>query len=141
MGTGYTYKCGCKDPSPIMLGRGMLYANICRETWNDILNGEYGPGWARAARMHPEGGLDCENTLYLCECGHWEVDTRKTMWEKGNADHSKSNLPRNRALKKSRHKCPECGGRMRVAKLEEDTLRCPVCSEVMTDLMPTIKWD
>ena len=141
MGTGYTYHCGCKDPSPIMLGRGKLYSNICRETWDDILNGEYGPSWARAARMHPDGGLDCEYNLYLCDCGHWEVDTRKTMWEKGFSDRSKSNLPRNRAVKKSLHRCPECAGRMRIANPEEDQLTCPVCGEEMTDLKPTIKWD
>ena len=36
MGLGYTYKCKCTSPEPILLGVGMGYPLLCEETWRDM---------------------------------------------------------------------------------------------------------
>ena len=72
MGTGYIYTCGCEAPQPVMIGAGRLTPNLCADTWSDMLAGKYGDSWKRAVTMNPQGGLDCRQEIYLCDCGHWE---------------------------------------------------------------------
>lgn len=99
MGTGYTYTCGCKDSQPLMVGSGKLAPKLCAETWTDMQNGKYGEMWKRAVTVHPNGGLDCSYEIYVCDCGHWERDYRRTLWQNGDRNHSKSRFPRNKAIK------------------------------------------
>ena len=141
MGTGTIYSCGCRAPKPLMTGAGKLTPRICTATWEDMKTGKYGENWKRAVTMHPNGGLDCDYVIHVCDCGHWEQNTKKTLWEKGNKSHCKSRLPRNRCVKRYYHLCPTCGKRMRIANLEKDCLKCPDCHQAMTDFKPYIKWD
>ena len=141
MGTGYTYTCGCKAPQPLMIGAGKQTPKLCADTWSDMMKGKYGEMWKRAVTMHPDGGLDCSYEIYVCDCGHWERDTRRTLWQNGDKNHCKSRLPRNRAIKPCYHICPKCGKRMRIADFENDLLTCPECGEEMRDFKPAIMWD
>ena len=84
---------------------------LCADTWSDMMKGKYGENWKRAVTMHPEGGLDCSYEIYVCDCGHWERDTRRTLWQNGDKNHCKIRLPRNRAIKPCYHVCPDCGKR------------------------------
>ena len=141
MGTGYIYTCGCEAPQPVMIGAGRLTPNLCADTWSDMLAGKYGDSWKRAVTMNPQGGLDCRQEIYLCDCGHWESDIRKTLWKNGDTSHCKSRLSRNKAVKTFYHMCPKCGKRMRIAHIDEDCLICPICGEEMQNISPEIKWD
>lgn len=138
MGIGYTYKCKCSSPDPILIGTGMGYPILCEETWRDMSDGKYGENVRRIVKKYPRGGVDCEYKLYVCACGRWEVDTKKTVYEYGGPDHSGN--ARN-IVYVFFHTCPECGRRMRVAPPRRAKLICPKCGEPMTDILPEIRWD
>ena len=138
MGIGYTYKCKCKSPEPICLGVGMGYPLLCQETWEEMASGKYGASAQRYTEKYPNGGLDCEYQLYTCGCGHWEVDTKKTMYERGGPDHSDK---RCNLVHLFFHVCPECGKRMGIANPKNANLTCQKCGETMTDFFPSVRWD
>ena len=138
MGIGYTYKCNCTSPDPILIGIGMDYPLLCTKTWADMSAGKYGENVRRIVKKYPHGGIDCEYMLYVCVCGHWENDIKKTIYEYGGRDHSGTAQGIAYVFF---HKCPDCGKRMRVVPPSRAKLICPKCGEEMTDIQPAIRWD
>lgn len=136
MGIGYYYTCKCKDAEALYLGEGMLSPAVCRETWEKMAGGDYGQRFQKLTEKYPDSGLDCENVIYVCDCGHWEVDTKKTLYKLGDGDHR---WVESKVAAIYYHKCPECGKRMRQAD-EQDVLKCPKCREIIKT-MPGIIWD
>ena len=133
MGLGYTYKCKCTSPEPILLGVGMGYPLLCEETRKEMSDGKYGENVQQIVKKYPRGGVDCEYMLYICACGRWENDTKKTINESVNQEGSKKHI--------FYHLCPDCGKRMRAVPPNKAKLVCPKCGEAMTDIQPEIRWD
>ena len=120
-------------PEPILLGVGMGYPLLCEETWEDMSGGKYGENVLRIVKKYPRGGVDCEYQLYVCDCGRWENDTKKTISESGEQEHGKKHI--------FYHLCPVCRRRMRAVPPSKAKLVCPKCGEPMTDFFPEIRWD
>ena len=133
MGLGYTYKCKCTSPEPILLGVGMGYPLLCEETRKEMSDGKYGENVQQIVKKYPRGGVDCEYRLYICACGRWENDTKKTINESVNQEGSKKHI--------FYHLCPDCGKLMRAVPPNKAKLVCPKCGEAMTDIQPEIRWD
>lgn len=75
--------------------------------------------------------------IYVCQCDHWEVDTKKSFYKQGDENHR---WTESKVAALFYHKCPECGKRMHQAD-EWDVLTCPECGEIIDGLEPSLIWD
>ena len=152
MGTGYLFKCkNCKKRYSVQLGIGMMFPEVCRETLDDMENGEYGEELQKLCKETPYAAVNVEREMFMCDkCGNWKVSENlslyapndpeqirakqygiKTVDEWGYVPYVTSlDLEQDyHLLKEYRHICSKCGSVMK--KIDDDNipgiLPCPYC--------------
>lgn len=169
MGYGLNIHCGCRDKE-LMLGVGLGYPMVYRETVEDIKAGKYGIGMKDLMNSGKCVAVDAENYMYYCdECGcvesmmaldlyepkdikkveervvgRWsaaEPVQNKTVKDLGELPYFNSDDEDFALLKEYKHVCPKCGKVMR--KINEEELgkkTCPRCGEKY-QMFSGILWD
>lgn len=151
MGSGSVFRCkSCGKEKMVFLGTGFTYPLICIKAKNDALNGKYGKGMRRAVQEHPKGAMDCEELVYVCDCGAWKVEPMLAYYEikdkncgfDGYYFRFEDEETPPALLYARRHLCPKCRRKMRVAAEEEiKRLRCPECGGELETDEKQILWD
>lgn len=169
MGYGLNIHCGCRDKE-LMLGVGLGYPMVYRETVEDIKAGKYGIEMKDLMNSGKYVAVDAENYIYYCdECGcvesmmaldlyepkdiekvekrvvgRWsaaEPAQNKTVKDLGELPYFNSDDEDFALLKEYKHVCPKCGKVMR--KINEEELEkktCPRCGEKY-QMFSGILWD
>lgn len=153
MGTKYVFKCSkCDYQIDISLGVSFLFPRTYKEIVEKAKSGDFGETMKEFLHTFPEGRIDVENALYVCQgCGNMEVLPELSMYlPKGKAPKGKSyvthrDLERDYVLFESYpHKCSNCQ-RMDTLIPREEILssrfiKCPQC-KVALDLIEFGRWD
>ena len=152
MGTGLNFKCNCKNRPEgrnFYLGVGMHYPHACAETMQEMRDGGYGDEWRQVVTEYPDGAVDCERQIYLCDkCGHFEVDEVRDYYIPTESNNHNgccvwdAKSDEYQLIRRFSHICPKCQSEMRIANPEADTLVCPDChSPLMLNPFGMIMWD
>ena len=151
MGSGKVFKCNaCGEEFSAKTGIGMLFPSIYEETVQDIRSGEYGEDWKKFFEEHPDGVVNCERELLICEeCGVPKCEKNLSLYlpKKGAKDLPKhpfgDDFKKFNLYSKYQHKCNKCGGACNVVKSTKiKRVTCPECGGVMEeDLGGAILWD
>lgn len=150
MGTGFCCKCEkCGFEVDIMLGVGRLFFEIYQKLVARIRKGEFGEEWRKFFEENPDGAVDSERNLFLCEnCGNWKEDYNLSLFKLISSE--KTEIPlryfpaklENYILYKIYiHSCKRCGHDMK--KIEESNeieLNCPKCENKMIR-NGLLRWD
>ena len=82
MSTEYVFKCSkCDYQISISLGVGFLFPRVYKETVERAKSGEFGETIRDFLNTFPEGRIDAEPALYICqECGNMEVLPELSMY-------------------------------------------------------------
>ncbi len=151
MGSGKVFKCkACGEEFSAMTGVGMIFPSIYEETVKDIRSGEYGEDWKKFFEEHPDGVVNCEKELLICEeCGVPKCEMNLSLYlpKEGAKDLPKhpfgDDFKKFNLYAKYQHKCDKCGGACNVVKSARiKRVTCPECGGVMEeDLGGAILWD
>ena len=82
MGTKYVFKCfKCKYQIDISLGVGFSFPMVYKEIVEKAKAGDFGDTMKEFLHTFPEGRIDAEKALYLCQaCGNMEVLPELSMY-------------------------------------------------------------
>ena len=151
MGSGKVFKCNaCGEGFNAMTGIGMLFPTIYKETVQEIRSGKYGEDWKQFFEEHPDGVVNCENELLICEeCGVPKCDMNLSLYlpKKGAKDLPEhpfgDDFKKFTLSEKYEHKCDKCGGVCNVVNSSRiKRVTCPECGGVMEeDKGGFILWD
>ena len=148
MGEGHEIKCkNCGNEYAVTTGIGIAFPIVYEETVERIRDGEYGEELKDLFLSKPYLAVNCENDLFVCDCGHWVTEEnldiyepieeelkRKresagaihgyVMWEDLKEDY--------KLIRHHVHVCPECGKEMKRIKrpdyyVRTYGLKCPEC--------------
>ena len=153
MGTKSVFKCTeCGYQIDISLGVGVSFPRVYRETVEKAKAGTFGDTIKDFLQVFPEGRIDAEPALYLCQgCGNIEVLPALSMYlPKGKAPNGNSYVT-HRALEKDYvlfeeypHKCSNCQSMDSLILREETVLssgiKCPQC-KVALEIIEFERWD
>ena len=162
MGDGIGIKCRkCGAEYLVFTGVGMMYPSECAETLKKIRSGEYGDELQKLFLNDPDLAVDCEQDLFVCECGHWITEKNLDVYEP--ADDSVRNRHANkeepiiafkdalkrdfRLVKHHVHACEKCGREMKLIKNADSYARrygltCPECgAKNKAEPFNMILWD
>lgn len=152
MGTKYVFKCfKCKYQIDISLGVGFSFPMLYKEIVEKAKSGDFGETMKEFLHTFPEGRIDAENALYLCQaCGNMEVlpelslylpkgEAPKRFPFKGESYVTHRDLERDYALFEAyQHKCSKCQRIDTLIPREEilssKFIKCPQC-KVALDLI------
>lgn len=151
MGSGIVLKCkSCGERFSAMTGIGMIFPTIYEETVQTIRSGEYGEDWKKFFEEHPDGVVNCENELLICEeCGVPKSEMNLSLYLPKEGAKDLPEHPFGDGFKKFTlyakypHKCDKCGGACNIVKVSKiKRVTCPKCSGVMErDTDEVILWD
>ena len=152
MGFGKAFKCkACGERFNAMTGIGMLFPTVYKDTVKDIRSGKYGEDWKTFFEEHPDGVVNCENELLICEeCGVPKNEMNLSLYLPKEGVEDLPKLPFGDDLhekftlyKKYPHTCDKCGGACNiVAASKIKRAACPKCGGVMEeDHESVILWD
>ena len=134
-----------------MLGIGMAFPLVYKETVEAIKNGDHGEEMREVFLSRDDVAVDAENYLYYCEkCGRWEVTKDMSVYARkdGKKIDFEFNIDTDEyaLLKRAEHKCPDCGKVMK-RHFPADGYDCVIeelpCPECGTKNSPSggIMWD
>lgn len=140
----------------------MFFPTVYQQVQRDAKACKYGREAQEFLEEHPDGQVSAVNIMMVCEdCGHIRSVPELSMYiPKDGYDPSKEE--RNRwsvsapqegivylddyefsehytLVKKYRHICDRCGGKMKRPPRDQKEFRCPVCGEVLEE--QRIDWD
>ena len=157
MGTEYVFKCPkCDYHIFIPLGVGFLFPQVYNEMVEKAKSGEFGETIKDFLNTFPEGKIDAETALYVCQkCGNMEVLPDLSMYiPKGELPEKDNNIPWSVAFpfkgesyvthmdlendyvifEEYKHKCCKCHGDYTLLTRDDipkGALKCPHCKEVL----------
>jgi predicted nucleic acid-binding Zn ribbon protein len=137
MAFGLVFRCNeCGEKFNAMRGVGMLFTRVYKKTVVDIRCGEYGKDWKKFFEEHPDGVVNCEKELLICEeCGVPKNEMNLSLYlpKEGEKDLPKylfgEDLKEKYALyDKYPHKCDRCGGGCNIVDVSKiSRVTCPEC--------------
>ena len=170
MGYGVGVKCKCQNKE-LMLGVGMMYPSVYKETMDDIRSGKYGVEMRDLVKSGRYITVDAERYMYHCDkCGwvedftaldlyeprdvekvkkrvanRWSAgdkEINQTVEELGELPYFTSDDDEYVLLKEYKHACPRCGNVMkRIGEEELFRKTCPTCGEKYKEGGDIIMWD
>ena len=169
MGQTCIIKCTCCDYEiSISLGVGFFFPREYTDIIGGIRKGKFGKTTQRFLEEHPDGAIDCERTICICEnCGalkqafNFDMYIPKPGYEhknhgiwtfaysfEGTSYISKSDLEEGYELYQHYpHRCPKCRKTMKALRMTEFEMRlrnkdlyCPNCKSNL-ELQDVIMWD
>jgi hypothetical protein len=154
MGNGYVINCQkCNYKFEAMLGVGMLFPVVYKETVNDISIGIYGDDYKMIFEEHKNAAVNCEDEVAICnKCGKLQTIRNMSLY-----------LPKDDGIEPADYIMPEdlksdynkvrdfehncsCGGALRIIKFPDELfdgkINCPECgAKLEFDPLNMIFWD
>ena len=169
MGEAYRLKCSrCDYEIFLPFGVGMFFPHLYSDTIDRIKKGRFGKTAQKFLQGHPDGAIDCEKTVFICErCGALKQGLNLDMyipkpgheqfqhsaWSIAFPFHSasyadKTDLEQHCTLYQHYpHRCPKCRKRMQalspetfVGLLDKREFKCPDCNSAL-ELCDLMLWD
>ena len=152
MGNGKAFKCkACGERFNAMTGIGMLFPTVYKDTVKNIRSGKYGEDWKKFFEEHPNGVVNCEKELLICEeCGVPKNEMNLSLYLPKEGAEDLPKLPFGDDLDekytlymKYPHTCDKCGGACNIVNASKiKRVACPKCGGVMEeDMDGIILWD
>ena len=151
MGSGKVFICSsCGERFSAMTGIGRLFPKIYEETVKKMRSGKYGDECKKFFKEHPDGAVNCEKELLICEeCGVPKTEMNLSLYLPKKGAKNIPEMPFGNDFRKFTlyaeypHKCDQCGGICNVVKSSKiKRMTCPVCKGVMQeDPAGLILWD
>jgi len=134
MYTYYTYACpNCGHNGEFQLGFNSWAPVVSMKMKEAVSDGCWGDEWCDFVAQNPNGGIDSEFVLYVCECGKWLADRARDYYipadlnKRIGAYVKNSSREKNKCVKHFRHSCPDCGETMSRVDIDNEKLKCPIC--------------
>lgn len=151
MGSGKVFKCkACGEEFSATTGVGMMFPTVYEKTVQNIRSGEYGEDWKKFFGEHPDGVVNCEKELLICEeCGVPRIEMNLSLYLPKEGAKNIPKMPFGNDFRKFTlyakypHKCDKCGGACNVVKSAKiKRVTCPECGGGMEeDIGGAILWD
>lgn len=149
MGLTTTYTCTrCGKSIDVVLGVGMMYPNLCKRVKEDARSGKLGKKLQKVVMQHPEGHMDCETIVYVCDCGAWKTAARNDYYIVHNQafdeddNYSSWTEIGGTVLYETKHLCPKCRRKMHPLPEEKlEQLTCPDCGGKLKSPDRIVLWD
>ncbi len=172
MGQGKSFHCTkCDYKFTACLGVGYAFPEVYRATMESARKGELGEKIRIFVQEHPDGAINCENTIIRCgTCGNLNCGPNLNMYlpKEGFDPHSVQNGQWSGAMPfdsedyvvpwelhedyklfaKYPHRCDKCGSYARIIserrlaqRICEGSVLCPSCGERMAVDECVIMWD
>ena len=122
---------------------GFAYPVLIEELKEQALNGAYGERLRAVIEGNPDGMINGEYDLYICEeCGNWQAEPKLSYYIADGKDidyFEKKGFTKR--LYTHRHRCEKCDHIMHAVELwKRPELKCPECGEILR-YEEGIMWD